>query len=407
MNSPDTLDPRDAAAWRAVTAVRPVLAGLLPAREAFAYPQRTLLHAGPPLPGDGEIPWPMLNSIVNAALYEGWAVDRADALYGVRTGAIRLAPAQDHRCVVPLAAILSPSQHVQVVRDAAGRAAPCHAALNGGNRWPIRLGRPETEVAEHLRWLNGPFAEQLRAGCEAGIDLVELADQALAAGDDCHGRTLAGTQALAASLRALGHAPEDGAVADYLAQSPGFFLNLWMAASKCMLSAAEGMAGSSLVTAMGGNGREAGIQLAALPGRWFSRRCGAPRGALEPGLSGAQPLPAIGDSAVVEALGLGAMAMAHSPAQQQALGAYMPEPAAALGAALLGLAHPAFERSHPRMGLAARAVAATGKAPVVALGMLDSLGTAGRIGGGIWTADPGLFAHALEFMAQHQQGESR
>ncbi|WP_154389355.1 oxamate carbamoyltransferase subunit AllG family protein, partial [Bordetella pertussis] len=37
------------------------------------------------------------------------------------------------------------------------------------------------------------------AGCEAGIDLVELADQALAAGDDCHGRTLAGTQALAAS----------------------------------------------------------------------------------------------------------------------------------------------------------------------------------------------------------------
>ncbi|WP_261007651.1 DUF1116 domain-containing protein, partial [Bordetella pertussis] len=55
--------------------------------------------------------------------------------------------------------------------------------------------------------------------------------------------------------------------------------------SKCMLSAAEGMAGSSLVTAMGGNGREAGIQLAALPGRWFSRRCGAPRGALEPGLS--------------------------------------------------------------------------------------------------------------------------
>ncbi|CFN18484.1 Uncharacterised protein [Bordetella pertussis] len=95
-------------------------------------------------------------------------------------------------------------------------------------------------------------------------------------------------------------------------------------------------------------------------------------------------MPAIGDSAVVEALGLGAMAMAHSPAQQQAL-----------------------ERSHPRMGLAARAVAATGKAPVVALGMLDSLGTAGRIGGGIWTADPGLFAHALEFMAQHQQGESR
>lgn len=174
-----------------------------------------------------------------------------------------------------------------------------------------------------------------------------------------------------------------------------------------MLSAAEGMAGSSLVTAMGGNGREAGIQLAALPGRWFSRRCGSPRGALEPGLSGAQPLPAIGDSAVVEALGLGAMAMAHSPAQQQALGAYMPEPAAALGAALLGPAHPAFERSHPRMGLAARAVAATGKAPVVALGMLDSLGTAGRIGGGIWTADPGLFAHALEFMAQHQQGESR
>jgi hypothetical protein len=43
----------------------------------------------------------------------------------------------------------------------------------------------------------------------------------------------------------------------------------------------------------------------------------------------------------------------------------------------------------------------TGKAPVVALGVLDAQGRRGRIGGGIWQASAAHFAHALADLDSH------
>ena len=48
------------------------------------------------------------------------------------------------------------------------------------------------------------------------------------------------------------------------------FLNLWMAATKTIMLAANGITGSSLITGMGGNGIRMGLQIAGLPGRWFT-----------------------------------------------------------------------------------------------------------------------------------------
>ncbi|AZG08811.1 DUF1116 domain-containing protein [Pigmentiphaga sp. H8] len=396
----------DAAAFAAMMAVRPVLTGLLPAASVFDYPERTLLHAGPPFADMREVPEPVLNSAVNAALFEGWAQDRAGALYALRGGQIALRPAQDFHCVVPLAGMLSPSQMVQVVDDqASGRR--CFAPLNGGNAWPMRLGLPRPEVVQHLRWLNGAFADKVRAGCESGLDLLAIADLALSRGDDCHGRTAAGTAILAERLRAASLAGEAEQAWRYLDESPGFFLNLWMAAAKLILSAAEGVAGASLVTAMGGNGVRVGIQVAGRPGTWITQPALPPRGTLAPGHSAGDALPAIGDSAVVEALGLGGMAISYSPEQQRALAAFMPEPSDVLAASLLMGPHPAMNLTAPRMGLSARKVADTGKTPVVALGILDVRGLHGRLGGGIWQAAPDPFLQALSHIQpSNPQGES-
>ncbi|WP_085482079.1 oxamate carbamoyltransferase subunit AllG family protein [Paraburkholderia susongensis] len=377
----------------AIVASRPVLRALLRARDAIRWPERTLLHAGPPL-GESAPPPPILHSAAHAALFEGWAASFDEAIAAIMAREILLAPAQEHDCVVPLAAVLSPGQYVQVVSDAAGRGRTIHAALSGGGGAAIRLGMDDPQVTAHLRWINGPLADAVGARLGAPVDLAAIADAALALGDDCHGRTIEGTRIWVERLAA--ERPfDDPAVKRFLDTSPGFFLNTWMAASACMLSTAEHVNGSAIVTSMGANGRHAGIRLAHAPQRWFTVEATTPVGRFDAGFAATDGLPAIGDSAVVDALGLGAMCMHRSEAQQQNLGAFMQSPPQALNATLLGALHPAFTRGATRVGLSARSVVASGLRPAVALGILDTNGRRGRIGGGIWTAPLALFEDAL------------
>lgn len=383
----------DRIALDAIATSRPTLHALVRARDAIQWPDRTLLHAGPPL-GDDTPPAPILHSAAHAAVFEGWMPTFDAAIDAIRAREILLAPAQEHDCVVPLAAVLSPGQYVQVVADAAGRGRTTHAALSGGSGLAIRLGMDDPRVVAHLHWINGPLADAIGEGLAAPIDLAGIADAALALGDDCHGRTIEGTRLIVERFAAHG-AFDDDAVQRFLDTSPGFFLNTWMAASRCMLSAAEQVSGSAIVTSMGANGRRAGFRLAHAPERWFTIAATTPVGRFDAGLSAADGLPAIGDSAVVEALGLGAMCMHRSDAQQQNLGAFMQAAPALLNEVVLGVPHPAFTSATTRVGLNARSVVGSGLQPAVALGVLDSNGRLGRIGGGIWTAPQALFDEAL------------
>ena len=153
---------------------------------------------------------------------------------------------------------------------------------------------------------------------------------------------------------------------------------LWMAAAKCFARAAEG-AGSSVVTALGGNGSDVGLQIGARPGRWFVAPATPPVGLLDAGFGDNDRLNAIGDSALVDALGFGAMLSSPESEAKQ----------------LLPLIHPAFQRRAVRFGLSARGVVNTGIAPRIALGILEHTGRHGRIGGGIYQPSVEPFAHAV------------
>ena len=168
------------------------------------------------------------------------------------------------------------------------------------------------------------------------------------------------------------------------------------AASKCILSGADEIPDSSVVVAMGGNGVDVGLKVSGLPNRWFTAPASPPTGSLDPGRTLEDRLGAIGDSAVVDALGLGAMTMHLAPAQQEALGKFMPEPSEALGRKIMSHIHPEFSRSHPRTGLTARQVAKEKKSLAVSLGIIDREGKHGRIGGGISVLPIELFTRALE-----------
>ena len=185
---------------------------------------------------------------------------------------------------------------------------------------------------------------------------------------------------------------------DFLKSSPSFFLNLWMAACKTL--AQGGIApGSGIITAIGANGVDFGLQVGSLPGKWWTAPAAPPQGALENGFTREQSLPAIGDSAIVDAFGFGCMAMHHSPRQHEALSRFMPEPSASLGQSLLLGTHALFSTPTVRIACSVRNAVNTDKTLPIALGILDKEGQHGRIGGGIALVPPSVMQDACNALA--------
>ena len=120
-----------------------------------------------------------------------------------------------------------------------------------------------------------------------------------------------------------------------------------------------------------------------------------PNGQIGDGLDPSRRLGAIGDSAVVEALGLGAMNILGSPEQMKALGAFAPADYQSRIAALRLGVHLDFNVATPPIGIMARTVAAYGAGPMVALGIIDRQGELGRIGGGISDPPQSMFTAAM------------
>ena len=396
---PGSLHPADRLALDHLIVAEPVWSRLASAADAAGLPANTLLHAGPAFTAPAEIVRPILNSACAAAVHEGLAASLDQAERMITAGEITLRPAQDHGVVVPLAAVVSASMPLHRVYDAHRGQAVALAPINGGSGPAMRLGLRSNDVVEHLKWVNDEFAAWLESGIAEGIPLVPLAARSLAEGDDCHGRTLVGAELLVGELLARGAGKPNPRLREFLETSPGIFLNLWMAACKCAMRAAEGVAGSSLVTAAGGNGLTAGIQLSGLPGQWFRVPAEPPWG--ETGdIPGHRALGAVGDSAVVEALGLGAMAVHLSPPQQEQFRDVLPEDAPARRRMLPLGPHPGFHGLDIRLGLSARSVIEAGAGPLIGLGIIDRLGKKGRIGGGIYDMPTSVFAEAMAAVEQ-------
>src|SRR5205823_91405 len=104
------------------------------------------------------------------------------------------------------------------------------------------------------------------------------------------------------------------ATVEFIAGNDHFFLNISMAAAKAMLDAAQGVAGSSMVTAMCRHGVEFGIRVSGTGPRWFTAPAPRADGLYFPGYSVADAAGDLGDSAITETAGLGGFAMAAAPA---------------------------------------------------------------------------------------------
>ncbi len=395
-----------------LTGAQPFLVDCRPAREALGLPDRTVCHAGPPLPWDRACPT-VQAAILCAIRYENWAPDDAEARRLVERGEVAIGPCHDRGAVGPMTGIITPSMPVFVVENRA-HGSRGHVAINEGLGKVLRFGANDDSVVERLRWLAteaGPvLGEAIRAG--DGIDLRSLMAQALRMGDDMHQRNMAASCLLARALmgRLARVRTETGAiarVADFVAGNDQFFLNLAMAVGKATTDPCLGVADSTLVVTMARNGTDFGIRVAGLGDRWFTAPVEMPIGLYFPGFSQDDANPDMGDSAIVETIGLGAFAMAASPAVARFVGAGGLQDAIRnteeMAEICLG-EHPHFrmptmdERGTP-VGIDIRKVVETGIAPMINTGIAGKVPGTGQVGAGVARAPLGCFVQALQAFA--------
>ena len=223
-----------------------------------------------------------------------------------------------------MATVLGPSAPVLIVENPQGP----NRAYSGINQGPGQrawFGVESPEAVARLVFLRETLRPVLDAAirAEGPIDVFSLAAQGLQMGDDAHMRTQASTNLLIRSLLAALVARDDPwatEVARFLAGNHLFFLNVVMAAGKVTAGWAASVPGSSIVIGMARNGTTFGIRVAGID-RWFLAP--APRvgpALFHPGYGPGDAAPDIGDSAVLETLGLGGAAAAASPAVATFLG---------------------------------------------------------------------------------------
>jgi hypothetical protein len=380
---------------------------------------RMLLHCGPAVDWEHACD-PLRRSMRAATVAEGWAADTAEADRRLAGGEVRLEPANHHDMVVPMASAIGPSAPVLVVETTVDDGAV------GSGREPVRafapinqgpgevpwFGRDTDAAIARLRLLRDVVGPALAAvlARSGPLDVLAVAAQGIAMGDDLHMRTQAATNLLVRSW--VGHVaalPDDvrRPFADFLAGNHLFFLTPAMAAAKSLTLWAARVPGSTIVTSMARNGTTFGIRL---PGadRWYTTEAPPVGEALY--YSGHGPEDAardIGDSAVLELVGLGGPAAANSPAVAAFLGGSMADAAAATDAfrrICAGTSSrftlPAAGFTGTPIGVDLRKVVATGVTPKVNTGILAAATGEGQVGAGVATAPLACFVEALLALAE-------
>lgn len=314
------IDKANAEAVERILSGKPLIKGLGIAKDVVPGMRPNLfLHAGPPVTWD-KMCGPMRGAVIGGILYEGLAKTEEEAEALAASGKIDFEPCQEHAAVGPMAGIMTSRMPVWIIENETyGNRA--YATLNEGLGKVLRYGAYSQEVLDRLRWMEGELAPILQKAIEkhGPVDMRSLIVQALQMGDEGHNRNRAGTslviRELAPYLVMLDEPKEAlSRVLTFMHKNDHFFLNLTMPSAKAVLMAAEGIPGSTVITAQGRNGTEFGIQVAGLKGRWFTGPAGIVNGLYLPGFGPDDAAPDIGDSVITETSGIGGFAMAAAPA---------------------------------------------------------------------------------------------
>ena len=401
-------------ALRRILAGEPILVDVIPASQAIPeLADRVILHAGPPIEWE-RMCGPMRGAVMGIAVFETWAKDLDDAATKAAAGSFSFHPNHDYGAVGPMTGMTTRSQPLLVVENKAfGNRAYC--AINEGLGKVMRFGGNDAEVLDRLRWIREVLGPALgRALRESGgVALKPLIARGLTMGDEMHQRNVACSSLLLRQLapalaRTSRNNEELVECLSFIGRNDQFFLNVAMAMGKALADPARNIDGSSMVTAMSRNGTDFGIRVSGTGDRWFTAPVEMPVGLYFPGFSERDANPDIGDSAIVETIGLGGFAMAAAPAVVGYVGAGRASEAAAFTRSMAEIVIgpnpawtiPAMDFAGVPTGIDIRLVVETGLVPTINTGIAHRRPGVGQVGAGVVKAPLKCFEEALVAFAE-------
>ena len=387
----------------------PVLVDVIPAAKAIpALKERMILHAGPPIEW-GRMCGPMRGAIMGIAVFEGWADDLADAESKAAAGEFEFHPNHHFDAVGPMTGMTTVSQSLMVVENKTfGNRAYC--AINEGLGKVMRFGGNDAEVLERLRWLRDDFGPAFGRALRHmnGVSLKSLVARGLTMGDEMHQRNVACSgltlRALSPALAATSSDNESLAKAlAFMGGNDQFFLNIAMAMGKSMMDPVCDIEGASVVTAMCRNGTDFGIRVSGTGDTWFTAPVEMPEGLYFPGFTEKDANPDMGDSTIVETIGLGGFAMGAAPAVAGFVGAGASSEAGNYTRTMLEIAItenpewtiPSMDYLGVPTGIDIRLVVETGLTPTINTGIAHKEPGVGQVGAGVVRAPMACFEQAL------------
>ena len=401
-------------ALRRMLAGDPVLVDVISAFEAIPdLREHMILHAGPPIEWD-RMCGPMRGAVTGIAVFEGWAPDLEAAADMAAAGEFEFHPNHHFDAVGPMTGMTTMNQPVMVVenRTFENRA---FCTINEGLGKVMRFGGNDVEVLDRLRWLRDTLGPSMgRALREMdGIPLKNLVARGLTMGDEMHQRNV-GCSGL--TLRAVAPAlaetsSEAGSLVEALAFIGGndqFFLNIAMVMGKAITDPVSGIEGASVVTAMSRNGTDFGIRVSGTGDTWFVAPVEMPEGLYFPGFTAADANPDMGDSTIIETVGLGGFAMGAAPAVAGFIGAGASSEAANFTRTMSQITVgenpewtiPAMDYMGVPTGIDIRLVVETGLAPTINTGIAHKDPGVGQVGAGVVRAPMACFEQALVAFAE-------
>jgi hypothetical protein len=392
----------------------PVLVDVVTASEAIPnLKDRMILHAGPPIEWD-TMCGPMRGAVTGIAVFEGWAPDLEAAEKMAAEGAFEFHPNHDFDAVGPMTGLTTISQPLLVVENRTfGNRAYC--AINEGLGKVMRFGGNDDEVLDRLRWIRDEFGPALAVAVRktGGVPLKSMVARGLTMGDEMHQRNVACS---GLTLRALSPALASTATDTeklskalaFIGSNDQFFLNIAMAMGKSIMDPVRNIKGSSVVTAMCRNGTEFGIRTSGTGDTWFTAPVEMPEGLYFPGFTEADANPDIGDSTIVETIGLGGFAMGASPAVAGFVGAGAASEAGNFTRTMSEITVgenpewtiPAMDYLGTPTGIDIRLVVETGLAPTINTGIAHKNPGVGQVGAGVVRAPMACFEKALLALAE-------
>lgn len=376
---------------------------------------KVLLHAGPPISFD-QMTGPMQGSCIGAVLFEGWAKDEESAKSLLASGEVKFMPCHHVSAVGPMGGITSAHMPVLVVENKLdGTRAYC--TLNEGIGKVLRFGAYSQEVVDRLHWMNqvlGPVLSKALKLKEGGLNLNVIIAKAITMGDEFHQRNIAATlnflkEITPLILKSDADSQQKEEVIQFLADTDQFFLNVMMAIGKAMVDSARKIKEGCVVTTMTRNGKEFGIRISALGDEWFTAPVNTPHGLYFTGFSEEDANPDIGDSAITETVGVGAMAMIAAPGVTRFVGAGGFEDALRVSNDMekICITHnpnfsiPTWDFKGACLGIDIRKVVATSITPLINTGIAHREAGVGQIGAGTVNAPLECFEKALVAYAKH------